>query len=391
MTNPPPPTTASRRYDIDWLRVLAVLLLVPFHSALIFSLDPGLVVYVKDVVESPFLLEVAGFVSRWHMPLLFLISGMATWFALGFRSGRQYLWERVLRLLVPAVFAILVLVPLMTNLHLLGTPAQLPFPDFYQRFLTIDKKHLDGVGGTFTPAHVWFILYLLVLSLVALPLFLFFRRASGQHVIAGIAGFASRPGLLYLLALLLPVMLLLPGLADKNPFYFLAWFIYGYVLVADARLQPAVDHQRWISLVLALVCTVADTLLVRTANMGTSNAFAPTTTTHAVLFQLSAWWWVLAMLGFAHQHLNANSPVLRYVSEAAFPFYLLHLPVNTLVGYFVIRMNADIALKYALINLVTVALTLAVYEVCVRRTNLTRFLFGMKPLPSQPAPKLAAV
>src|SRR5689334_23204217 len=120
MTNPFPSTKAVRRYDIDWLRILAVLLLVPFHSALIFSLDPGHVVYIKDSVESPFLVQAAGFLSIWHMPLLFLISGMATWFALGFRSGGQYLKERVLRLLVPTVFAILVLVPLMTNIHFLG-------------------------------------------------------------------------------------------------------------------------------------------------------------------------------------------------------------------------------------------------------------------------------
>ena len=79
----------ARRYDLDWLRVLAVLLLVPFHSALIFSLDPRDIVYVKDQVESEILIQFAYFVHQWHMPLLFLIAGASTWFALEFRTGRN--------------------------------------------------------------------------------------------------------------------------------------------------------------------------------------------------------------------------------------------------------------------------------------------------------------
>ena len=376
----------SRRYDLDWLRVLAVLLLVPFHTALIFSLDPGHVVYIKDVEGSPALVEAAGFLSRWHMPLLFVISGMASYFALGFRSGGQYLKERVLRLFVPMVFAILVLVPLMTNIHFIGAPNALPFPDFYLRFLKVDPRHLDGVGGTFTPAHVWFILFLFVLSVAALPIFLALRGARGQRATAWFAGVAGRPGVLYILALLFPLSLLLPGLADKNPFYFLTWFLLGYVLVADARLQAAVDRQRWVSLILAIALTVADTVIPR-SYYGSADPLARFA--RGALFQLTAWCWVLAMLGFAHRLLNADSPVLRYLGEAAFPFYLLHLPVNTLVGYVVIRLDAGVAVKYALINLLTIALTLAVYELCVRRINPVRFLFGMKPRPRKLAPRLA--
>ena len=47
----------ERRYDLDWLRVLGVLLLVPFHVALIFVLDPYTIMYIKDVVNSRLLAE----------------------------------------------------------------------------------------------------------------------------------------------------------------------------------------------------------------------------------------------------------------------------------------------------------------------------------------------
>jgi peptidoglycan/LPS O-acetylase OafA/YrhL len=117
-----PNTADTRRSDLDWLRVLAVWLLVPFHSALVFNLDPGLVAYVKDTVQSGFLVSLKDFLDRWQLEMLFYIAGAASWFALGRRSGRHYLVERVMRLLVPFLFGLVALVPLMINIRWLGRP-----------------------------------------------------------------------------------------------------------------------------------------------------------------------------------------------------------------------------------------------------------------------------
>ena len=78
----------ARRYDIDWLRVLAVLLLFPFHTARIF--DTWGPWYVKNAALSDLLTFFNNLVYPWHMPLLFLLAGASTWFALGFRSAGQY-------------------------------------------------------------------------------------------------------------------------------------------------------------------------------------------------------------------------------------------------------------------------------------------------------------
>jgi hypothetical protein len=82
----------GRRYDIDWLRVLAVLLLFPFHTARIF--DTWLPFYVKNAAASDALTYFIFYLNPWHMPLLFLLAGASTWFALGFRSAGQYTKER---------------------------------------------------------------------------------------------------------------------------------------------------------------------------------------------------------------------------------------------------------------------------------------------------------
>src|SRR5512135_1536597 len=79
----------ARRHDIDWLRVLAVLLLFPFHTLRVYN--AGEAFYVKGAHPSAAVNAVTEFISLWHMPLLFLLAGASTYFALGRRSSRQYL------------------------------------------------------------------------------------------------------------------------------------------------------------------------------------------------------------------------------------------------------------------------------------------------------------
>ena len=99
----------ERRHDIDWLRVLAVGLLFPFHTARIF--DTWNNFYAKSDQVSAALTHIfIGSINSWHMPLFFLLAGASTWFALGFRSGGQYVKERLKRLIVPLLFGTLVIV-----------------------------------------------------------------------------------------------------------------------------------------------------------------------------------------------------------------------------------------------------------------------------------------
>ena len=101
--------TRTRRYDIDWLRIAAVLLLIPFHTARVFKV--GEQFYAKNEQLSPALQRFIVFVQPWHMSLLFVLAGAASWFALGYRSGGRYAAERLKRLLVPFLFGLVVIIP----------------------------------------------------------------------------------------------------------------------------------------------------------------------------------------------------------------------------------------------------------------------------------------
>ena len=373
MSQSPAPTAANvRRADLDWLRVLAVLLLVPYHAALVFNLDPNAVVFVKDVVHSQALGEAVDFVHRWHMPLLFAIAGAASWLALGRRSGGEYLCERVQRLLVPFVFAVLTLVPLMLNVHWLGRPDAPSLGEMYARFLTLNPNDLSGTRGNFAPGHLWFVGDLLIFSLLALPLFLTLRRPRAQRVLGTMAAW---PGTVYLLVIPQCFLATTNILGNAIPPYYFAVFFCGYLLMASPRFQEAIDRQLVLSTALALVSTVLAALMLRRSPPPWSGAWF----VGGELYYLSGWAWLLANPGAGHRWLNRESPLLRYLAEAAYPFYILHEPLEMLVALFVIRLQTSIAVKFTLIVLLTTALSLAVYDLVVRRIGLLRFLFGMKP------------
>jgi glucans biosynthesis protein C len=363
---------SERRYDLDWLRVLGVLLLVPFHVALIFVLDPNSIMYVKDVVNSPVLDEAAGFVHLLHMPLLFAISGASTYYALGFRSAGAYTRERFLRLLIPFLFGVVTYIPLTTFIHRAGS---LSFPEHYLGFFTFDLEHLDGFNGTFTPAHLWFILFLFVFSLAALPLFLGLRTGKGRGLVNALATVAQAPGSLFLWVIPLALVASLDLLGDKNPLYYFLVFCSGYLLASDARFQTAIDKLTWFALAYGIFEAVFLRLIPQWHYAEWSWPWA----TLGLMYELGRWALTLAALGLGHRFLNRTNRLLRYLSEAAMPFYLLHMTFSVLAGAFVIRFELPVAVKYPLIVFLATTLTLAAYEL-VRRWDPTRWLFGMKKL-----------
>jgi glucan biosynthesis protein C len=112
---------------------------------------------------------VVAFLNPWHMPLLLVLAGAATWLALGHRRPRAYLGERTRRLLVPFLFGLLVIVPPQGFLAGRLRGGQESVASFLGDYWTVDGDP-SGYTGSFTPAHLWFIGFLFLFSALALPL-----------------------------------------------------------------------------------------------------------------------------------------------------------------------------------------------------------------------------
>jgi peptidoglycan/LPS O-acetylase OafA/YrhL len=367
-----PATGGKRRPDIDWLRIMAVLLLVPFHAARIFNV--GEAFYAKNAELGIPLSRFIAFVDPWHMPLLFVLAGASTYFALGQRSGIEYLRERAQRLLIPLLFGVLIVVPpqgfyaKLTNGVDPGS-----YIAYYPQFFHLDAD-LSGYYGSFTPAHLWFILFLFVFSVVALPLFVQLESSRGYGLAARLSAGCQRPGMLFLMAVPLAVAAALPDLGGKNPFFYGTLFVYGYLLFSKPRLQRAIDAHTWWALGLGGITMV----LYLSIRYDPPRYSAGDIALH-LLRNFNTWFWVLACLGLGHRYLCHAGRVSRYLSESSYPFYILHQTIIVMIGYYVVQTDAPLGIKFVTIVLASLITTFGLYEAVIRRWNPLRLAFGMKP------------
>ncbi len=157
----------ERKYFIDNLRWMAILLLFPFHTAQIWSGGEYSGFYIWSHTNTV-LYAFSTAVYPWYMTLLFTIAGISCRYALQKRSNRQFIVERTKKLLIPFFFGVLILVPIMTyiaEVFFYGYTGS--YLNQYILFFT-KKTDLTGYHGGFTPAHLWFLLYLYIISLMAL-------------------------------------------------------------------------------------------------------------------------------------------------------------------------------------------------------------------------------
>jgi glucan biosynthesis protein C len=221
--------------------------LIFFHTARIF--DP-LDFYVKDQPPNLPLTLFVFFAGLWGMPLLFVVSGLGAWYSLRSRTSFGFVRERLARLLVPFLVGLLVVVPPQVY-YQLRFQRQDPgsYWQFYGEFFQV---HLglkfpwfvrpDDPPDLFEPAHLWFLYFLLVYSLLLLPVLLYLR-GSGRQLLERLAVFCSRPWAILLLALPVAVIEAALGTEESggwNRYAYIPFLLYGFLLAADPRFGEAI-------------------------------------------------------------------------------------------------------------------------------------------------------
>ncbi|MCG6135708.1 MAG: acyltransferase family protein [Nostoc sp. LLA-1] len=376
-------THAERRYDLDWLRALAVILLIYFHTAAVFYPGEFGEFYIKNYSVSSFFGWFIFFIYQWHMPLFFLIAGSATWFALKWRSPMQYISDRLERLFIPFVFGTLVLVPLQVYYKLLNHQEYVgSYVQFYPQFF-------NGIRlqGNFEWAHLWFLIYLFTISLITLPVLLFFKTEKGRHWYSTIAHLMKLPGAIFLPAL--PLAVIEGALRPKwfgfqnlyddwaNLLLYLFYFVYGFLLCADTRFREAIEQHRKLLLFVAVV-TMSVLFGLQATDIIPVRGYSWGYIFYQVFRGFNSWCWVIALVALGQRYLRFNNSILQYVSQASYPFYLLHQTVLVAVAFYVVQWNLSITTKFFIISTATFVVTGMLYDLLVKRINIARFLLGLK-------------
>jgi peptidoglycan/LPS O-acetylase OafA/YrhL len=192
------------------------------------------------------------------------------------------------------------------------------------------------------------------------------------RIISWLANLCEKPGVIFLLAI--PLMGISPNDNDNNilRFFYLFYFIYGFILFSDARFGRAIYKQAWYALGIGVVLIVIAVFMTET-NMYIDSRV------DRIVGVFDRWCWVIAFLGLGHRFLNRTNRVLQYLTEASYPIYILHFLILALIGYSIAGLGWPVELKYLTILSLAIAATVLAYDLLVKRTNVTRFLFGMKP------------
>ena len=368
-------SNSTRRYDLDWLRIFAVLLLIYFHTAAVFYQGELGEFYITNETKSFALNLFILFVHQWHMPLFFFLAGAASWYSLQVRSGWDYFIERVRRLLIPLTVGILTLVAPQVYLNRVHQNAfQGSFLEFYPSFF-------NGIRptGNFEWAHLWFIAYLFTLSIAALPIFLRFRKIEHPDSTSFIVLFSLAIPLAIIEAFLRPRWLGFQNLYDDwaNVLLYFTYLIYGYVLSSSTAFQGALDRYR--SQIISIAVLGMTTLLIFwITDSVPDRSYSPAYMLYQAFRGVNSWFWILTLLSIARYSLQLQNRYLQYLSEAAYPIYLIHQTIVVTIAFYVVRWNTSITVKFMVISTTSLMLILLVYEFLIRRWQSLRFLFGLK-------------
>ena len=377
-----------RRYDIDWLRSLAFIVLILYHIGMYYVLDWGW--HIKSVEQSAWLQNVMMLTNPWRMSLLFFISGIALSLVIKSKkiSSFTLLTLRSYRLLIPLMFSMIVIVPPQLYFELKQFYSyDGGYSSFMYEYLNIDTALVpqkQSAIGLLTWNHLWFLPYLWCYSLCIVVLQPILLRAShwlSEHKI--------KPYIACLVLLLVSSGIWL-GLAKAYPtthalvddWYnharYLWVFITGFMLPHISHLwQKLIDNRRlfMILAVLSYIWLLMDTHGM--LNVGeTLDKLWVIKFAHAMLLNINHWAWILAMVGYAGRYLNFSNPYISKANKAILPCYILHQTVIILIAVYLSRWQIPAWIEAPLLLVLTTGGCWLGYHI-IHRSRILRPLFGL--------------
>ena len=389
------PTLTERRHDIDALRIIAFGLLIVYHCGMFYVADWGW--HVKSAYTAEWLQEPMRFLNQWRMSLLFVISGLAIGFVSDRYTAGRLVLRRAWRLGLPLVFGMAVVVAPQPYYEALSIGVIEPgFLDFWARYLTFHDFPGEAWGGenyiVWTWNHLWYLPYLLLYTVVALPLIRLLKGPLNPVLRAC----RSLRGPWLVLMPLVPLMLygnfvfprfsgITHALLDDGYAHALygTLFLYGYLIGRDPGLWRALAGMRHALLVTGVLAYAA--LRSQSLWVGDEPGVLVEQLSFASVY-LNRWTWILVMLAWGHALLNRPAAWITYGTGAIFPWYVLHQTITVWAGYTLSQYALGPVVEPLLVLASTVIGCAVGYEFVIRRVPLLRPLFG---LPARAAPPSA--
>jgi peptidoglycan/LPS O-acetylase OafA/YrhL len=384
----------ERLHALDTVRAFALLLGVAFHAAISFV--PGMIVGIWAIVDRTpsVVLSDAAFVSHiFRMSLFFFIAGF---FArmLYQRGGARGFWSnRLKRILVPLIAGWIVVFPAIAWVWTVGIKKT--YGDAAPPF----TMSLPEVPLGFPLTHLWFLYYLLVLYVAILAVrAVFVRLDKAGKLRAAIdsvarwcmSGYVAN----FLLGLPLAACLLaLPfwvywqgiptpdhSLLPQLPSFvgFSTAMIVGWIVHRSTSLLGEMQRRYVGHLALAVVASAVCVWIMHSQAPLTPVAPGTYRTVFTISFGIALWSWVFGLVGAALRFFSDFSAARRYMADASYWIYIMHLPVVAAFQVAVSQWPLHWTIKYTFVLVASLAILIASYHLFVRFTFIGQLLNGRK-------------
>ncbi|WP_158638066.1 acyltransferase family protein [Shewanella donghaensis] len=373
----------SRRYDLDWLRILVFGLLILFHSGMFYVENWGY--HAKSQYQSQFLENIMLIVEPWRMAVLWVISGIAIRFVLAKVSMWRFISMRSFRLLLPLLFGVLVVVPPQLYVEMsyngdLNLSYWQFLSEFYSPNSAVFEQYQSGIWPHIDVNHLWFIRSLWQFSLILLCLL---PLLNSQWVSLATTWLFTRHGVLAVILAVLPLFIIQINWDMDTVRYPLGFtfMVYGYLIGWNSIFWQRVSELIQPLFFASVCCYIASIAFYNLVWLKLSEGGQSENPVILLLgmfnYSLMRVLGALTVFSLAYKYLNKPSANLRYFNDAVYPFYILHQTFILVIGYQLSSMNLGSIIEPILLIIFTVLACFFAYEL-IRRVDLFRPLFGLK-------------
>ena len=342
---------SERVHYVDNLRWITISLLVLYHACMAYNTwGEKNYIFFKDIKPLAFIIVL---ISPWFMPLMFVLAGISASYSISKRGYGSFIGERFKRLGIPLLIGLIINTPILsyiadiTHNHYKG--------NFIQHYVVFFSKFTDlsGYDGGFALGHLWFLLVLILISLIACLIIKLLPQNKTVLLIAGIviavAGVAT-----------FDVKLL-----GKPLITYLCAFLLGYYFFSKKEFVKKLTEFKWEFIAVFVITSFANAFLY-------IYVVGPKILNNICNYS-SLISGVIALICIGHDYLNFTGKRTEKFSKLSYQYYIIHFPVVVLSQYFLSLTGMHIVLNFFLTLAVAYPLT---YFICVLFTKVKSYYFG---------------
>lgn len=313
------PKTEYKRLDyLDNIKWITVLLVVVYHIFYLFNCS-GVISNI-GIRGIPYFDAFLDFVNPWFMCLMFVVSGVSARYALAVRTPKEFIKDRLKRILLPSVAGIFLLgwiTGWVTSQHgdmFGGNAAAVPSPIKYLIFC------FAGLGP------LWYCHVLFVGSLLLALL----KKIDKKRTLEKLG---AKVNILVLFLMVIPVwlssMILNVPVVEVYRFgIYLFMMLLGYYVFSNKKLIASLGENAISLIVIATVVGVLYAMKYYGYN------YAKASVLRAMFTNIYLWVMIIAIMGFAGRYLNKTSKFGEYMKKNSYYFYLIHYPLLVAIAHF---------------------------------------------------------